>query len=34
MLRWAVQNWNPEPLIRTQAIQPEMLKENVDLGEG
>lgn len=33
MLEWAVQNWNPEPLIKTHAIQPEMT-ENVDLGEG
>jgi glutamyl-Q tRNA(Asp) synthetase len=24
MLEWVVQNWNPEPLIKTQAIQPEM----------
>jgi glutamyl-Q tRNA(Asp) synthetase len=23
MLEWAVQNWNPESLIKTQAIQPE-----------
>jgi glutamyl-Q tRNA(Asp) synthetase len=24
MLEWAVQNWNPEPLIKTYAIQPEI----------
>jgi glutamyl-Q tRNA(Asp) synthetase len=24
MLEWAVQNWNPEPLIKTHAIQPEI----------
>jgi glutamyl-Q tRNA(Asp) synthetase len=24
MLEWAVQNWNPEPLMKTHAIQPEI----------
>jgi glutamyl-Q tRNA(Asp) synthetase len=33
ILEWAVQNWNPEPLIQTHAIQPEII-ENVDLSEG
>lgn len=26
ILEWAVQNWNPEPLIKTHAIRPEMIK--------
>jgi glutamyl-Q tRNA(Asp) synthetase len=34
MLEWAVQHWNPEPLINTHAILPEMIEENVDSGEG
>jgi glutamyl-Q tRNA(Asp) synthetase len=25
MLEWAVQNWSPEPLIKTHMIQPEMI---------
>jgi glutamyl-Q tRNA(Asp) synthetase len=34
MLEWAVQKWNPEPLLKTHAIQPEMIKESVDSSEG
>ncbi|EIC28897.1 MULTISPECIES: tRNA glutamyl-Q(34) synthetase GluQRS [Methylomicrobium] len=34
MLEWAVRNWNPEPLIKIHAIQPEMIEESVDSGEG